>query len=88
MKARLFKAALKRARGTSVRRKVWRELAVPGRADLYRLGKGIVEAFGLFFDHPFGFYDDLRDPTAPPGSTSSSWIWTRRRPMRPARPLS
>jgi len=62
VKARLFKATLKRVRGTRVRRKVWRELAVPDRADLYRLGKGIVEAFGLFFDHPFGFYDDLSDP--------------------------
>ncbi len=61
-KTRVFRATLKGVRGERVRRKVWRELAVPDRADLYRLGKGVVEAFGLFFDHAFGFYDDLEDP--------------------------
>ncbi len=35
MKARSFKATLKRVRDTRVRRKVWRELTVPERADLF-----------------------------------------------------
>ena len=61
-KARLFRATLKGVRGSRVRRKVWRELMVPDRADLYRLGQRIVEAFGLFPDHAFGFYDNLEDP--------------------------
>lgn len=37
-----------------------RILAVPERSTLYRLAKEITNAFGFYFDHCFGFFDNLK----------------------------
>ncbi len=42
--------------------KPWRTIAVPESAALYRLAEAINEAFDFLFDHPFGFYDNFKDP--------------------------
>ncbi|MEA2056987.1 MAG: hypothetical protein U9O78_04790 [Patescibacteria group bacterium] len=42
------------------REKPWREIAIIGRESLYRLAKAIVNSFNFYFDHCFGFYDNLK----------------------------
>ena len=44
----------------NVRGHPYRVLAVPQGFTLYRLAEAIVDSFGFYFDHPFGFYDNIR----------------------------
>ncbi len=37
-------------------RSIYRDIEIPGGESLYALAAGIVEAFGFYFDHAFGFY--------------------------------
>ncbi len=40
----------------------WRTIAVPENATLYKLAEAINEAFEFLFDHPFGFYNNFKEP--------------------------
>ena len=46
-----------------VRGRPYRVLAVPQGFTLYRLAEAIVDSFGFYFDHPFGFYDNIKQWT-------------------------
>ena len=37
-------------------------LEVSANMTLYKFAEVIVKRFGFYFDHPFGFYDNLNDP--------------------------
>ena len=39
--------------------KILRKIKVDGRKNLYHLARMITQAFGFFFDHCFGFYDNF-----------------------------
>jgi hypothetical protein len=36
-----------------------RVLEIPGEYTLYQFARAINDSFGFYFDHPFGFYDNL-----------------------------
>ncbi len=55
----LMKAILSDWSG-KVRGHPYRVIAVPERFTLYRLAEAIVDGFGFYFDHPFGFYDNIK----------------------------
>ncbi|MFA5294411.1 MAG: hypothetical protein WC382_02720 [Methanoregulaceae archaeon] len=38
----------------------YRVLAIPGSDTLYSFGLAILDSFGFEFDHPFGFYNNLK----------------------------
>lgn len=38
----------------------FRVLEIPGDFTLYSLAEAIVDSFGFYFDHPFGFYDNIK----------------------------
>lgn len=40
--------------------KTYRVISVLGRMTLYQLARGITEAYNFYFDHCFGFYDNLK----------------------------
>lgn len=40
----------------------YKVLEVPGNMTLYKFAEVIVKRFGFYFDHPFGFYDNLEKP--------------------------
>lgn len=40
----------------------YRDIAVPERFSLYRLAETILKSFDFYFDHCFGFFDNLNDP--------------------------
>jgi hypothetical protein len=44
----------------NVRGHPYRVIAAPEGFTLYRLAEAIVDSFGFYFDHPFGFYDNIR----------------------------
>ncbi len=44
----------------SLRPRLYREIEIDSRASLYRFAEAITDAFGFFFDHPFGFYSALK----------------------------
>jgi hypothetical protein len=37
-------------------------IAISGSVNLYGLAEHIIDTIGFDFDHPFGFYDNLRNP--------------------------
>jgi hypothetical protein len=43
-----------------VRGQPFRVLAIPGDFTLYGLAEAIVDGFNFDFDHPFGFYDNIK----------------------------
>jgi hypothetical protein len=43
-----------------VRGQPFRVLEIPGDFTLYSLAEVIVDSFGFYFDHPFGFYDNIK----------------------------
>jgi hypothetical protein len=43
-----------------VRGQPFRVLKIPGDFTLYSLAEAIVDSFGFYFDHPFGFYDNIK----------------------------
>lgn len=45
----------------SLNKKIYREIALKGRTNLYAFAKEIVGAFDFEFDHAFGFYDNIKD---------------------------
>lgn len=47
----------------NVRGHPYRVMAVPQGFTLYRLAEDIVDSFGFYFDHPFGFYDNIKQWT-------------------------
>jgi len=59
----LIKATLLFSGRYDVKGRPYRVLAIPQRFTLYRLAEAIVKSFGFYFDHPFGFYDNM-------------WSWT------------
>jgi len=40
----------------------YKVLEVPGNMTLYKFAEIIVKRFGFYFDHSFGFYDNLENP--------------------------
>jgi len=46
-----------------VKGRPYRVLAIPEGFSLYRLAEAIVDSFGFYFDHPFGFYDNIKQWT-------------------------
>jgi hypothetical protein len=55
----LIKATLSDWYG-KVRGQPFRVLEIPGDFTLYSLAEAIVDSFGFYFDHPFGFYDNIK----------------------------
>jgi hypothetical protein len=57
----LIKVALKRfsARVEASKTYPYRVLAIPEGLTLYRLAEAIVDSFDFWFDHCFGFYDNI-----------------------------
>jgi len=53
----IIRAALSR------RTSICRDIEIEASQSLYRLAEAIVAAFGFDFDHAFGFYSGLTDPT-------------------------
>lgn len=45
--------------GTAFDRKVLRRIRIPGSKSLYNFAKVITKAFGFYFDHCFGYYDNF-----------------------------
>ena len=43
-----------------VRGQPFRVLEIPGDFTLYSLAEAIVDSFGFYFDHAFGFYDNIK----------------------------
>jgi len=41
-------------------KKVVRDIEIPEDASLYELAKGINDAYDFDFDHPFGFFDNIK----------------------------
>ena len=41
-------------------KKVVREIEIPEDASLYELAEGINDAYDFGFDHPFGFFDNIK----------------------------
>jgi hypothetical protein len=39
--------------------KIYRDFEIPSRRSLYQLASAIVDAYGFYFDHCFGFYSKL-----------------------------
>ena len=58
-KAYLIKTTLSDRYG-KVRGQPLRVLAIPEYFTLYSLAETIVDSFGFDFDHPFGFYDNIK----------------------------
>ncbi len=54
----ILKDIYKRVEGTP-----YRVIAVPGTFTLYELAEEIVKSFDFYFDHCFGFYDNLNSWT-------------------------
>jgi hypothetical protein len=48
---------------SGAKKRPYRTLSVPAQTTLYNLAESIVGAFGFDFDHPFGFYDNMKDWT-------------------------
>ena len=46
--------------GTVLVEDVRRKIRLPGSKSLYNFAKTIVQAFGFYFDHCFGFYDNFQ----------------------------
>ena len=46
-----------------VKRRPYRVLAIPEGFTLYKLAEAFVDSFGFYFDHPFGFYDNIKQWT-------------------------
>jgi hypothetical protein len=46
----------------SFKPKVYRDIEIEGSKSLSALAEAIVMAFDFEFDHPFGFYSDLKNP--------------------------
>jgi len=55
----LIKATLSDWQG-KVEGKPFRVLAIPENFTLYKLAETIVDSFNFYFDHPFGFYDNIK----------------------------
>jgi hypothetical protein len=55
----LIKATLSDWEG-NVEGKPFRVLAIPEKFTLYKLAKAIIASFDFDFDHPFGFYDNIK----------------------------
>jgi len=55
----LIKATLSDWEG-KVEGKPFRVLAIPENFTLYKLAETIVDSFNFYFDHPFGFYDNIK----------------------------
>jgi len=55
----LIKATLSDWYG-KVKGQPFRVLEIHGDFTLYSLAKAIVDSFGFYFDHPFGFYDNIK----------------------------
>jgi hypothetical protein len=55
--------AISTDRSGNVQGHPYRVIAVPEGFTLYRLAEAIVDSFGFYFDHPFGFYDNIRQWT-------------------------
>jgi hypothetical protein len=51
----------------SFKPKVYREIEIEGSKSLSALAEAIVMAFDFEFDHPFGFYGDLKNPQSREG---------------------
>jgi hypothetical protein len=47
----------------NVRGHPYRVIAIPEGFTLYRLAEAIVDSFGFYFDHAFGFYSNIRQWT-------------------------
>ena len=43
-----------------VKEKVLRKIQIAGDKSLYNFAKTITQAFGFYFDHCFGFYDNFK----------------------------
>ena len=41
--------------------KIVREIEIPENASLYKFAEAIVGAYNFDFDHPFGFFDNVKD---------------------------
>lgn len=54
----VFKVTINIGKG---RKNPWRKIAILGRESLYNFARAIVESFDFYFDHCFGFYDNLED---------------------------
>jgi hypothetical protein len=46
----------------SLKPKLYRDIEIEGGKSLANLAEAIVTAFDFEFDHPFGFYSNLKDP--------------------------
>ena len=40
----------------------YRTIAIQGNKTLYKLAETIIKSFDFYFDHCFGFYDNLTNP--------------------------
>ena len=58
----LIKATLSDWYG-KVKGQPFRVLAIPEDYSLYKLAEAIVGSFDFYFDHPFGFYDNIKNWT-------------------------
>lgn len=45
------------------KQKCWREIAVLSSQTLYKFAEAITDSFGFYFDHCFGFYNNLQERT-------------------------
>jgi hypothetical protein len=58
-KVYLIKATLSDWYG-KVKGQPFRVLEIPGDFTLYNLSEAVVDSFGFYFDHAFGFYDNIK----------------------------
>ena len=56
----------------SLKPKLYRDIEIEGGKSLANLAEAIVTAFDFEFDHPFGFYSDLKDPYRGAGRPEAS----------------
>lgn len=56
----VFEVFLQECGAYDIKDKILRKIQISGNRSLYSFAKVITKAFGFYFDHPFGFYDDLK----------------------------
>jgi hypothetical protein len=59
LKYYIFDIWIKRGRGVDATTKVLRRIQLAEKKSLYNFAKVIIQAFGFYFDHCFGFYDNF-----------------------------
>ncbi|MEN8253185.1 MAG: hypothetical protein ABFQ62_02290 [Patescibacteria group bacterium] len=43
-------------------KKNYKIIEVPANMTLYKFAETVIKQFGFYFDHCFGFYDNLKNP--------------------------